>query len=376
METNFDILGISEGATQQDIREAFRKAALKHHSDRGGRDEQFKRIKQAYEDLKEGKKYPDTEEQRKRRSRVYSGSDEDQLRRRNIMLAAELGRQMMDAQEWIAALNRASSTGTRLFGSKTLGEIEVQRKASGTVLIKGNYMAGRLSYDGPLTVQGNITSPSWSPDHTTILHVLRGDMRMVDPIENGYNIDNGARIVADSGDIIVGNVYGRKDKIQDPQGRIGMYNIKEYRTELCAPNGKIVAANVADTVSLDGHTVISLNLENDVHVRGHKILIYGNKVTYDVRIELVRNGSIRFFENFSVQGLSDDCTITLDNGKAIKMHDLKTKKIRDLPEELTRNTEHARDQTMIGGGFEITYGMLDSMDKKPRRRKWVLGFGK
>ena len=45
MESNFDILGISEGSSSGEIREAFRKLALTHHSDRGGQDEQFKKIK-------------------------------------------------------------------------------------------------------------------------------------------------------------------------------------------------------------------------------------------------------------------------------------------------------------------------------------------
>ena len=34
-ESNYDILGISLGASKQQIRIAFRELALKHHSDRG-----------------------------------------------------------------------------------------------------------------------------------------------------------------------------------------------------------------------------------------------------------------------------------------------------------------------------------------------------
>ena len=60
MESNFDILGISENSSFDDIHKAFRKLALIHHPDRGGQDEQFKKIRRAYEDLMEGKKYPDT----------------------------------------------------------------------------------------------------------------------------------------------------------------------------------------------------------------------------------------------------------------------------------------------------------------------------
>ncbi|MEK6961685.1 MAG: DnaJ domain-containing protein, partial [Thermoproteota archaeon] len=54
VESNYDILGVSDDASQKEIRAAFRKLALEHHSDRGGDDEKFKRIKLAFEDLKQG----------------------------------------------------------------------------------------------------------------------------------------------------------------------------------------------------------------------------------------------------------------------------------------------------------------------------------
>ena len=55
-ESNYDILGVPSGASKTQIRIAFRELALKHHSDRGGHDEYFIKIKQAFEDLKTGKK--------------------------------------------------------------------------------------------------------------------------------------------------------------------------------------------------------------------------------------------------------------------------------------------------------------------------------
>ena len=61
VESNYDILGIVEGTTEKGIRDAFRRLALQFHSDRGGENEQFIKIKQAYDDLKIGKKYPDTD---------------------------------------------------------------------------------------------------------------------------------------------------------------------------------------------------------------------------------------------------------------------------------------------------------------------------
>jgi len=52
VESNYDILGIVEGTTEKEIRDAFRRLALQFHSDRGGENEQFIKIKQAYDDLK------------------------------------------------------------------------------------------------------------------------------------------------------------------------------------------------------------------------------------------------------------------------------------------------------------------------------------
>ena len=48
-ESNYQILGLNDGATRQEIRAAFRVLALKHHSDRGGKDVSFIKIKQAFE---------------------------------------------------------------------------------------------------------------------------------------------------------------------------------------------------------------------------------------------------------------------------------------------------------------------------------------
>ena len=56
--------------------------ALQFHSDRGGENEQFIKIKQAYEDLKIGKKYPETDIEKIKNSKVYSSDNEDDVRRK------------------------------------------------------------------------------------------------------------------------------------------------------------------------------------------------------------------------------------------------------------------------------------------------------
>jgi hypothetical protein len=382
LQNNYQILGVREEATRKEIRDAFRKLALEHHSDRGGDVEQFKKFKQAYDDLKLGKKYPDSPEERRRKSKVYTFDEEEEITR-NKILAEDLSKDMKVAEQWADALNRIGSTGTRLFGSKSLGEIEFERKANGSLSIKGNYKAGSITYDGSIIMQGNITSPSWSEDYRTNIRITKGDFKFVNPLENKYRIENGATIIADDGDIVVGNVFGRKDKLQDPSGRVGLYVIKEHRTQLVSPKGKIIVENAVNTVSLDGDSIVILNLEDDVKVKAREILIYGYKLTYDVEIELKEGGFIRFFENFSVQGLSDDTIIKLENGKTLRLRELKIKKIKDLPPEFIKNENNfSKDDTMVGKGFTITYEMIDNFEKKPNKTKkngWASklgGFGK
>src|SRR3989338_8374488 len=47
----YDILWVSRSASQQEIKEAFRKKAMEHHPDRGGAAAKFKKINEAYQAL-------------------------------------------------------------------------------------------------------------------------------------------------------------------------------------------------------------------------------------------------------------------------------------------------------------------------------------
>ena len=378
VENNYDILGIIEGSTEKEIRNAFRRLALRYHSDRGGENDQFIKIKQAYEDLKIGKKYPETDLEKIRKSRVYSSDSEETIRRKNRILGQELSKEMQIAEEWAANLIRTNLTDTRLFGSKTLGEIELERKANGTLSIKGNFMAGSLTYDGSIIMQGNVTSPSWTEEFRTNIHLTKGDFKFINPLENKYKIENGARIIVDNGNVVVGNIFGRKYKIEDPEGRVGIYEVQEQRTHISAPKGKIIAENIINTVSLDADSIMILNLEDDVQINAREILLYGSKITYDTIIKLKKDGIIRFFENFSIQSLSNDAIIKLENGKEIRLFDIKTKKIKDLTDELVPNkNEYDKDATMVGNGFTITYEMLDNLSKPTKNQnvRWASKFG-
>lgn len=52
----YEILGLSKNASDDEIKKAYRRLAVKHHPDQGGSEEQFKEVAEAYEVLKDEKK--------------------------------------------------------------------------------------------------------------------------------------------------------------------------------------------------------------------------------------------------------------------------------------------------------------------------------
>ncbi len=362
VQSNYEILGIREEATKLEIRDAFRKLVLEHHSDRGGDDEEFKKIKQAFDDLKLGKKFPDSPEEKTKKSRFYSGDTEEERRKRNLILSHDVALEVKRAQEWAEALNRSDATGVRLFGSKELGQLEFERKATKALSIKGKFWAGNLTYDGPVIMWGSISNPYFSnkENEKTEIHITNGKFSLIDPIENGYVVENGAKIIVDNGDLIVGDVFGKKEILPDPSGKVGLSITNEHFTELVAPRGKIVGGFIRNTVKLEADTIMVVTLEDHVFLKGRNISILGNKVTYDVVIELKKGGMIKFHDQGSGFDISDDAILRLENGKEFRLQDLKKSE-------------------MIGyGGTEITYDYLDSIGSKKmngQKKSWKSRFG-
>jgi molecular chaperone DnaJ len=52
----YEVLGLKKGASADEIKKAFRRAAVEHHPDKGGDEAKFKEINEAYEVLKDDKK--------------------------------------------------------------------------------------------------------------------------------------------------------------------------------------------------------------------------------------------------------------------------------------------------------------------------------
>ena len=74
METFYDILGVNDTATQDEIKKAYRKKAVESHPDKGGNEETFKKISEAYDTLGDEQKRKDYD---MKRTNPFGGFDGD-----------------------------------------------------------------------------------------------------------------------------------------------------------------------------------------------------------------------------------------------------------------------------------------------------------
>tara|TARA_Y200000002_G_scaffold380517_1_gene392180 strand:- start:5023 stop:5856 length:834 start_codon:yes stop_codon:yes gene_type:complete len=52
----YDVLGVPKSASQEELKKAYKKASMQHHPDRGGDEEKFKEVNEAYATLKDPQK--------------------------------------------------------------------------------------------------------------------------------------------------------------------------------------------------------------------------------------------------------------------------------------------------------------------------------
>jgi len=75
MKNYYDTLGVSETASDNEIKSAFRKLAAKHHPDKGGDANKFKEINEAYDTLKNTQKRQEYDTMRKYGERSFGSGE-------------------------------------------------------------------------------------------------------------------------------------------------------------------------------------------------------------------------------------------------------------------------------------------------------------
>jgi len=70
-----EVLGIKPGASEDEIKKAYRKLAGKHHPDKGGKEEDFKKVKEAYERLTDPAKFAKQDAQNGRGPHYYTNGN-------------------------------------------------------------------------------------------------------------------------------------------------------------------------------------------------------------------------------------------------------------------------------------------------------------
>jgi len=63
-ENYYGVLGVDEKATQEDIKKAYRNLAKENHPDKGGDEEKFKKITEAYDTIGDANKRSQYDNQR------------------------------------------------------------------------------------------------------------------------------------------------------------------------------------------------------------------------------------------------------------------------------------------------------------------------
>ena len=146
--THYKVLGISQKATREEIKISFKKMALKYHPDRGGHEDDFIKIKQAYEilyDTELRKLYDDNILELKSKSPVKSKNKKSKKTQRisrhklhvinGYKLIKLLGKGRYGSVYKVSKNNKiyamkVVAAGSPITKKRFINEVEIQEKAS------------------------------------------------------------------------------------------------------------------------------------------------------------------------------------------------------------------------------------------------------
>jgi molecular chaperone DnaJ len=102
-ETYYDILGVKETATQDEIKKAYRKLAVEHHPDKGGNEEKFKKISEAYDTI--GDETKRTEYDNRRKNPFFNSGGRDPFQDFGDMFGAAFSQRKRGVPDKVVDIN-------------------------------------------------------------------------------------------------------------------------------------------------------------------------------------------------------------------------------------------------------------------------------
>lgn len=269
------ILDIDSNASKSEIKKAYRKKAIQLHPDRGGKMEDFIKLKEAY-DFAINKIDKVTKEIEEVKERIKMEEQE----------AISMAKITKEIQKW--CIEQES-------GTKQFSDIIECKKNNTDLRFIGAFLAGELSFRGDISIFGDVSSPLMALYKTVISGkniLIEGD------ISNGARI-NGKTITTNN---VIGLFKHQIDATQDD-------------TNKDLPLNTILSAKESiDLNECSGHVILSAkniqvyDIKNGAKLIADNIIITGDIITSDCKIHARK--TLRIIANHMSQ-MSDVCRIII-----------------------------------------------------------------